>query len=156
MKIRTRWLLSLGVVGIALVGLGVFARTTAAFAPFSLHSLNGAYVGNVVEIRQDVVPGPVQYCDEYLTLTFDGSGSGTIDNVRRCTEENGAPDVVHDVDTLTYTVSSSGLTTLTFGSGEGGVAQLADNGKVGIISTGILPLSEDANIFVRHGSIVKQ
>lgn len=156
MSIRNRAFLGLGAVVVILVSLGVFARTTAAFAPFSVHSLNGNYVGNVVEIRQDVVPGPVQYCDEYLTLTFDGSGSGTIDNVRRCTETDGAPVVVDDVDTLTYTVSSTGLATVTFGSGEGGVVQLADGGKTGIISTGIAPTLEDPNIFVRHGSIARQ
>jgi len=107
MKIRARLLLSLAVVGVTLVGLGLFARPTAAFAPYTVHSLNGTYVGGVVEIRQDTPADPVEYCDEHGTFTFDGSGNGTVDNTRRCTIAGGAPVIFHDVETLTYTVSST-------------------------------------------------
>lgn len=157
MRFPTRAFLGLGAAVVLMVGLGVFTRTTSAFAPYSTHSLNGTYVGGVVEIRQDDPLGPVQYCDEHGTFTFDGLGDGTVDNIRRCTDAGGGvPDVAHDVLTLTYTVSSTGIVELSFSSGDGGIAQLADNGKIAFVSTALAPASEDPHIFVRHGSIAKQ
>jgi hypothetical protein len=142
---RTR-LLAIGVAAAALaVLLTVLARPASADRPFDERSLNGTYVGGLVEIRQETALDPVEYCDESGTLTFDGHGNGSSNITRRCSLEG----TVTDPLTLTYTVNASGGVHIFFSSGEEGTAQLAEGGQIGFVSA---VGDADARIFVRHGA----
>jgi hypothetical protein len=157
MRIHAGWFGVLGVFVATFGVVGVVGLPAASAGPFSVRSLNGTYIVSTIEIRQDDPAGPVEYCDQHGKFTFDGGGNGTVDNTRRCSVAGtGVTTVDHDVETLTYAVSPDGTFTMAFSSGDGGIGQLADNGKISFGSTAIAPGLEDARVFIRHGVGARQ
>jgi hypothetical protein len=147
---RHRWFAVAGVALASAVLLASLVRPAAAQRPFSIRSLNGTYIGSVVEIRQDPAGvGPIEYCDISGTIVFDGAGSGTSDITRRCS----IAGTVTDAETLTYVVGSDGSLDIAFSSGDAGHARLADAGRLAFVSAVGDP---DARILVRSGVFAKR
>lgn len=147
---RYRWF---AVAALALASgalLVIQARPAAAQRPFDLRSVNGTYIGSVVEIRQDPAgAGPIEYCDLSGTIVFDGVGHGTSDITRRCSIEG----TVTAAETLTYAVGSDGTLDIAFSSGDAGRARLADGGRLAFVSAVGDP---DARILVRSGLFARR
>lgn len=128
----------------------VLVRPAGAEKPFGVKSVNGAYVGGVVEIRQDpAAVGPIEYCDVSGTLVFDGAGNGTSDVTRRCSIEG----TVAAVETFTYVVGSDGSLDIAFSSGDEAHARLADAGRLAVVSAVGDP---DLRILVRSGVFARR
>src|SRR5262245_52377236 len=95
----------------------VAVNSARAQRPFDLRSLQGTYVGGLIEVRQDPVrTGPIEYCDSAGTFTFSGKGTGTSSLTRRCS----LAGTVVDTLTFTYTVAPDGVANIKFSSGEAG------------------------------------
>ena len=128
----------------------VSSRSAAAQRPFDVRSLQGTYVGGLIEVRQDPVKtGPIEYCDSAGTFTFSGKGDGTSSLTRRCS----LAGTVVDKLKFTYTVTPEGVGHIKFSSGEAGRFQLALGGQVAFITAANDP---DNRILVHQGHWVRQ
>jgi hypothetical protein len=145
MRIIVHWqsVVACTVLGAGLIGF--LARPASAGRPYNLRSFSGTYKGSAVEIRQD--PGsPVEYCDIEGSFTPDGRGNGELDLTRQCS----ITGMFHHVLTFVYTVSPEGQMIFIDSLGDGGRAQLVDDGNSAITSTA-RDVPRDPVVFVRHG-----
>ena len=130
--------------------LTVLARPAAAARGYTVRSLDGTYVGGLVEVRlPSLATDPLEYCDMAGTIVFDGAGNGTSDITRRCSLSGEVTDGL----SLTYSVSPDGTADLLFSSGTAGRFKLAQGGQIAFItSVG----SSDSTVLVQNGVFARQ
>jgi hypothetical protein len=130
--------------------LATFSMPTQAGKIYSEKDLDGEYVYNLVEIRQEPPNYVVDYCDQYGTVTFYGNGNGTNTGTRKC---SASPDVTETND-FTYTVSPDGVLLITeVGQTSPTRVQLVDKGRMGLIDS---TTRDETYIYVQHGVAVEK
>ena len=136
--------LAVGAVGL---GLAATALPTQPDATWDVRDLDGTYYYTLCEVRGDVVP--LDYCDEYGTITFDGEGNAVATGTRKCSTTGPATQTNY----FTYTVSPSGEVLITeVGFPLPTRGQIVDKGRMILVDG----TTREPFIYIQHGVAVEQ
>jgi hypothetical protein len=133
----------------ALTVLGAIMLAGCAGGSYSAASLRGEYHYNLVQLRIDETAPNVDYCDEFGTITFDGTGGAEGVGERKCSVTGHATESGR----FTYTVSPNGAVLMTeAGATEATHGQIVKRGKMVLIDG----TTRTSGILVMHGVAAKK
>jgi hypothetical protein len=137
--------------GAAALLLTTFSVPVQADKTYSEKDLDGVYVYNLVEIRQEGPTFEIDYCDGYGTVTFNGDGTGSNTGTRKCSVTGYFENETSD---FTYEVSPDGVLLITeVGQTSPTRVQLVDKGRMGLIDS---TTRDETYIYVQHGVAVEK